>query len=870
MFKRSLLSSAVLVGLIGLTGCGDETNNYYGDNGGGTTIPSDKVKPVLASKYVNVLDHTGNPLAMLDRDSHKKNSSFTPFIDKGAWHGHTLPENKDGMGAFGGTALVAEEYMVWMANNFDQLSVFADGKQVEFEMEAKSISGALIQKMTSTIGITVEMELRFATDRTSLLETNVINTSGKQLELVWNGELIKHYEALDGIVVNDANPNEIYAGGKYNRTISLVDNDLMVNFGQVDNSWTYLSSGESKFIVKKSIKADTSLTEDKTGYRSTYKVEGNGSTTVYTTYSHVLNNAERSEEEQKINEIISNPVKYQNDSIERWESYLSKGLSNKSATKEQERVAVKAIETLNRNWRGAAGSLHHDTVTPSVTAPWFSGNLTWSWDTFKQAYAMAHFNPDVAMENIRAVFQYQVQEGDAVRPWDVGYLMDVVGYNLSAERYDAMEEAGVDMTHLQKGNATNWNERNTKPSLASWAVWEIYEALINEHDREADAHAWLEEMYPKLVAYHDWWKENRDSNKNGIPEYGAAKDPIHTVMYDEVGSPDIQGDNAEDAMKFYVTEGDVKHKIGGLEEYNHVLDEGLATPANMYIPVKEAAGWESGRDNAAVFGFISEEQLQAYADKNYNGDLKAASKDWELRVTEVRDSETQALNGYAIKQESVDQASYWYSDNIYLGAIAGKLGKTADRKKYQDYAKYTKNYINQCMFDEKSGFFYDIGITKKTYIPNQFDGRTRIQCAGEPLVKRGMGSEGWSPLFNRAATQEHADAVVKNMLDETKFNSFIPLGTASMDNPAYGSDIYWRGRVWLDQFYFGVRGMDNYGYNAEAVEMANKLFANAEGLTGDLPIQENYNPETGAVQGASNFSWSSAHLYMLYNGFFGK
>ena len=61
--------------------------------------------------------------------------------------------------------------------------------------------------------------------------------------------------------------------------------------------------------------------------------------------------------------------------------------------------------------------------------------------------------------------------------------------------------------------------------------------------------------------------------------------------------------------------------------------------------------------------------------------------------------------------------------------------------------------------------------------------------------------------------------------------------------------------------------MTNYGYTAQANEMVNKLFNNAEGLTLDRPIQENYNPETGAVQGANNFSWSSAHLYMLYNDF---
>ncbi len=89
----------------------------------------------------------------------------------------------------------------------------------------------------------------------------------------------------------------------------------------------------------------------------------------------------------------------------------------------------------------------------------------------------------------------------------------------------------------------------------------------------------------------------------------------------------------------------------------------------------------------------------------------------------------------------------------------------------------------------------------------------------------------------------------------------MPLPTASQTNPAYGKDVYWRGRVWLDQVYFGFRAMENYGYKEEAIAMANELFNNAEGMTGDMPIRENYNPETGAVQGASNFLVCGAFVH---------
>ncbi|MBU5885594.1 hypothetical protein JVW21_21005, partial [Vibrio cholerae O1] len=68
---------------------------------------------------------------------------------------------------------------------------------------------------------------------------------------------------------------------------------------------------------------------------------------------------------------------------------------------------------------------------------------------------------------------------------------------------------GIPRPGLVAGEPTagNWNERNTKPSLAAWSVMEVYKVTKDK--------AWLEEMYPKLVAYHDWWLRNRDHNGNG-------------------------------------------------------------------------------------------------------------------------------------------------------------------------------------------------------------------------------------------------------------------------------------------------------------------------------------------------------------------
>ncbi|MEG1711973.1 MAG: alpha-glucosidase [Citrobacter sp.] len=755
-----------------------------------------------ADGFKNIINRTGAPGYMHDYD-YDDHQRFNPFFDLGSWHGHLLPDGPATMGGFPGVALLTEEYINFMATNFDRLTVYQHGKKVDFTLEAWSIPGALVQKLSSK-EVQIEMTLRFASPHTSLLETKI--TSNTPLDLVWDGELLNKLEAKEGKALSDKTVEDEYPD--YQRKITATRDGLKVTFGKVRSTWDLLTSGESEYQVHKSLAMKTTVE----GHRFTSKAHINGSTTLYTTYSHLLTAQEVSKEQAQIRDILARPSFFMLASQQRWDEYLKKGLNNPDATPEQTRVAVKAIETLNGNWRTPGGAVKHNTVTPSVTARWFSGNQTYAWDSWKIAFAMVHFNPEIAKDSIRALFDWQIQSNDPVRPQDAGMILDLVTWNPIPER---------------GGDGGNWNERNTKPSLAAWSVMEVYNVTKDK--------AWLEEMYPKLVAYHDWWLRNRDHNGNGVPEYGATRDKAHNT------------DSGE--MLFTVKNGDKEETLSGLKNYATITSKGQYD--SLTIPAQEAAGWESGRDDAAVFGFIDKDQLEKYVANGGKRD------DWVVKFAENRSNDGKLL-GYSLLQESVDQASYMYSDNHYLAEIAALIGKTQDAKHYQALATKLADYINTCMFDANTQFFYDVRIEGKPLANG---------CAGKPIVERGKGPEGWSPLFNGAATQPHADAVVKVMLDPKEFNTFVPLGTAALTNPAFGPDIYWRGRVWVDQFWFGLKGMERYGYRDEALKMAYTFFKHAKGLTADGPIQENYNPLTGAQQGAPNFSWSAAHLYMLYSDF---
>ncbi|MFR2562420.1 MAG: MGH1-like glycoside hydrolase domain-containing protein [Anaeromassilibacillus sp.] len=80
------------------------------------------------------------------------------------------------------------------------------------------------------------------------------------------------------------------------------------------------------------------------------------------------------------------------------------------------------------------------------------------------------------------------------------------------------------------------NDRNTKPPLAG-AVYNYYQQTGDE--------AFIAEMYPKLVAYHEWWYKNRDIDQNGIAEYAAM---VHGNHYQYDSSGNIQYDENGEAL----------------------------------------------------------------------------------------------------------------------------------------------------------------------------------------------------------------------------------------------------------------------------------------------------------------------------------
>lgn len=130
----------------------------------------------------------------------------------------------------------------------------------------------------------------------------------------------------------------------------------------------------------------------------------------------------------------------------------------------------------------------------------------WQWDAYFHALAYRHLDAQLAQDQCRIVFDHQRDDG----------LLP-----------DAVYDEGV-VTALDEPLSGTV----TKPPLAAWAVWKVFEAT---GDRD-----FLEETYEALVRWNEWWTGGRDGLCAYTHPYASGLDD--SPLWDAgmpVESPDL-------------------------------------------------------------------------------------------------------------------------------------------------------------------------------------------------------------------------------------------------------------------------------------------------------------------------------------------
>lgn len=640
-------------------------------------------------KYRNVLNIKNIP-------ANPKDLNSFAFLDLGSWFGFALPgeENLANKGSFIGPYLATEGK--WLGQSITKLCIknASTGAEYDFSkakvMDISFYPGTLVQRYIVD-NIYVELQLIFLSNRTAAIRAGVrcMDDSAPVVTLGWTGnvfeEMAKLVPANEEISINlEKSPRKLFIHWDANqiKKIGATTKDYAIFYDNV-------------------------FTLDKTNLASAYIF-----------FSQVQNETEKIQAKAIAADFLNFPRKYYDFNRTRWNRYMNKVFQTEESwgdEAEYKQGALKCLITLINNWKSPMGALRHDGIVPSYSHNYFTG--FWAWDSWKHASALAHFEPALAKNQMRAMFDFQNSKG---------MIPDCVF---------------IDSTQ------NNWLD--TKPPLAAWAVWNIF-------DTDKDL-SFLKEFYPKLVKYHKWWYTERDHDKNGLCEYGATKDSLIAAL------------------------------------------------------------WESGMDNAIRFD-------AAKLVRNNN-------------------------DAYSLNMESVDLNSYLYAEKLFLAKIAAAIGLKADSSDFAVEAAALKTKIQDNFYDKKTLYFFDISLDKKKLITV-------------------YGPEGWIPLWAQAATNEQALAVHKVIYDSDKFYTRVPFPTVSADNTGIDPEGgYWRGPVWLDQAYFGIMGLKYYGFTRNARSLTERVWDRIEGyINSDKPIRENYNPLTGKGLKANHFSWSAAHLLLLWWG----
>ncbi len=394
------------------------------------------------------------------------------FSDLGDWHGYGLnnPTDFSAAGGFRGPAFTGERrlQLSWLSDCFEKLTLVetANGRSNPLLFTEKVVNEYLpgmLQQQLATGDLTVQLREIAISDRSTMIEYRITNQgkTDRNIGAILEGRLT--YKEATCEAFGDHGLYVGITGGQYHFIFSLPENGRMQT---VDSKGYKMEMESSVLRPGKSIVFHT-----------------------FTTFCPAATKEQTMTAHQKIKKYAADNYFKQN--RQRWEGYLNSILQRPTTYLREERNrqwAVKALMTLNTNWRSAAGDLKHGGVVPGTG----HFDAFWAWDSWEHATALSIFNPELAKDQMRTMFDFQTPEG---------MVIDLVAL-------------------MEKDN----NKVCSKPPIAGWATYMVYQRTKDK--------AFVKEMLPKLLKYHEWRYKYRDHDRNGLCEYGGIKPQVYMGQWE--------------------------------------------------------------------------------------------------------------------------------------------------------------------------------------------------------------------------------------------------------------------------------------------------------------------------------------------------
>jgi hypothetical protein len=469
------------------------------------------------------------------------------------------------------------------------------------------------------------------------------------------------------------------------------------------------------------------------------------------------------------------------------------------------------------------------------------------WDYFFDGLLTSLEDPTDGKNTMRAVLSFQTPDG----------------------RVPSFSHWGVEYDTLHR----------SMPPVGSLAVWRMQE-------RRPDA-AFLAEVYPHLVRWHDWWMKARDGNHNGLLEWGSEQRYWQGAQY-ETGCDDNV------AFQETMLVGNTMNADAvDLSSLWSIDAEFLARIAKALGKPEDAQRFASERDamNKRINDHLWNEDMGIYC-----------SRFWEVP----------SVPSAALDPQSIFKSGFqlhFYSDPAFLNEVAplheqkldfdwGEASPAANVPATGWSARVTGDFtapdsgmyrlsvggdeyvrisiggtpVTNVMVNNHEQRVVDWQVESGEIYPIAIEyhrgpqGKAELHLNVYRLTPGKPGSDwitrltpmNFYPLSAGAADKVRADKTLSWMYREDKF--WLPwiLPTVTQDDPVFHEQSYWHGHVWAPANYIVWLGVQKYGDSAHQAEFARRgvsLFM--RNWTEKRLDCENYKSTDGTCGDEPHYSWGA-------------
>jgi putative isomerase len=262
--------------------------------------------------------------------------------------------------------------------------------------------------------------------------------------------------------------------------------------------------------------------------------------------------------------------------------------------------------------------------------------------------------------------------------------------------------------------------------------------------------------------------------------------------------------------------------------------------------------WAEHRDLDGYLTWGSDgENRPESVDDRWRGTWQAALWESDLDNSPMYDGATYNPQTHLLEYADVGLMSLYVADCNALAQMAALLGKTTEAKELGERgARYRAKL--ETLWDADAGIFLN-----------------RNLHTGEKSLR--LSPTNFYPLLAKVATGAQAHTMIeKHLMNPREFWGEWVIPSIARNDPAFGDQNYWRGRIWGPMNYLVYLGLRNYP--AEKVRrglLAERSYALfAKEWMEKRHVHENYNAITGTGDDVSNsdrfYHWGALLGYVEY------